>query len=141
MKQQKEGTWWSRNWKWLVPVGCLGAIVLFLAFIAILLSLAIGFIKSSTVYKEPVAMAKVNPSVVEAMGTPIEEGLFVTGKANIEGPSGNAAISIPISGPKGKGTIYVVATKSAGRWTFTTLDVEINDSGTRINLLENRSYF
>ena len=91
--------------------------------------------KSTDVYKTAVARAKSDSAVTEALGTPIDEGWFMTGKTNVEGTSGDADIGIPISGPKGKGTIYAVATKSAGRWTYTTLEVEVKATGQRLSLL------
>lgn len=92
--------------------------------------------KSTDVYKTAVARAKSDSAVTEALGTPIEEGWFMTGKTNVEGTSGEADIGIPISGPKGKGTIYAVAKKTAGRWTYSTLEVEVKESGQRIGLLQ-----
>ena len=38
------------------------------------------------------------------------------------------------SGPKGKGTIYAVATKSAGEWTYSKLEVKIDSTGETIDL-------
>jgi hypothetical protein len=93
-------------------------------------------IKSSEAYKSAVAKAKLHPSVQETIGIPVEEGLFVTGNINVSGPSGQADLSIPIYGPEGKATIYAVAKKSAGRWIFSTLVVEMKDARQRINLLE-----
>jgi len=43
----------------------------------------------------------------------ITDGFFVLGKTNVSGTSGHADLTIPISGPKGKGTIYLVASKFA----------------------------
>jgi hypothetical protein len=45
-------------------------------------------------------------------------------------------MTVPISGPKGKGTIYFVASKFAGKWTFSKLMVEIAKTGQRIDLIE-----
>ena len=81
-------------------------------------------------------MARAEPAVEMALGTPIEEGLFVVGNINISGSSGQADLAIPISGPHGKGTIYAMAEKSAGQWTFSTLVVEIKTTGERIDLME-----
>lgn len=132
MNQPQERNWWHQNWKWFVPVGGLGVIVLLVAGIVYLL---FGFVKSSETYKKAVAKAKTNSAVMEALGSPIGEGLFVMGEIKISGPSGQADLAIPISGPKGKATIYAAATKSAGKWTFSTLEVVIKASGERINLL------
>jgi Cytochrome oxidase complex assembly protein 1 len=128
--------WWSRNWKWFVPVGCLGTIFLVVGFVAVIMFIVFGFMKSSDVYKKAVANAKANSSVVEVLGSPIEEGLFVSGNINVSGTSGRADLSIPISGPDGKATLFVEATRKAGNWDFSTLVVEFKESGTQISLLE-----
>jgi hypothetical protein len=60
------------------------------------------------------------------------------GNINISGSSGEADLAIPISGPEDKGTIYAVAEKSAGRWIYSILEVEIKTTGERIDLLEQK---
>ncbi len=136
MNQQQDQNWWGRNWKWFVPVGCLGSLVLFAAFIAALMCLVFGMMKSSDAYQHAVTKAKASPAVQQALGSPIEEGLFIMGNINVSGSSGQADLSIPVSGPDGEGRLYVVASKSAGRWRFSTLIVEIGETKQRINLLE-----
>ena len=136
MKQESNNNWWNRNWKWFVPVGCLGSLTLFAGFIILIIFLVFGMMKSSDVYKNALANAKAYTAVQEAIGMPIKEGMFIAGNINVSGPSGQADLSIPISGPDGKATIYVVASKSAGQWIFSTLVVEIINTKQRINLLE-----
>jgi hypothetical protein len=133
---KKPTTWWQKNWKWFVPVGCLGLLALFTGFVALIVTIVFGMMKSSDVYKDALAMARAEPAVEMALGTPIEEGLFVVGNINISGSSGQADLAIPISGPHDKGTIYAVAEKSAGQWTFSALVVEIKTTGDRIDLME-----
>lgn len=139
MNQQQETNWWNRNWKWFVPVGGLGAIILLALFCALIAYIAFGFVKSSGVNKEAIAKAKMDSGLMHALGSPIKEGIFVTGNMKISGASGQADLTIPISGPKGKATLYVLATKSADKWKFSTLEVAISGSGERINLLFNVS--
>ncbi len=136
MRLKPEQSWWSRNWKWFVPVGCLGGIVICLVLVVGILALVFGIMKSSEVYKEAVARAEAHPAVQAAIGAPIEKGMFVTGNINTSGTSGKADLAIPISGPDGKATLFTVAKKSEGQWTFTTLIVEIKDTGLRIDLIE-----
>ncbi len=136
MDQQHDKNWLGRNWKWFVPVGCLGTLILFTGFIALILALISGMIKSSDAYKLAVVEAKANPYIQEVMGSPIEPGLFVSGNIQISGSTGQANLSIPISGPDGKGTMYVVAAKSSGQWMFSALDVEVKATGQKIDLLE-----
>jgi hypothetical protein len=69
--------------------------------------------------------ARSNPTVANALGSPIKEGFLVSGNINVNGASGNAELAIPISGPKGKATIYVEAVKSAGEWSFSKLVVKL----------------
>jgi hypothetical protein len=94
-------------------------------------------VKSTDVYKDALARAKVHPAVIEALGSPISEGFFVSGNTNVNGASGEANLSIPIGGPKGKGTIYAAAKKSLGRWNYSGLVFEIAKTHQRIDLLQN----
>ena len=128
--------WWNRNWKWFVPVGCLGTLTLFIAFVVSIAVIVFSAVKSTDVYKDALARARVNPSVIEMIGSPIKEGFLVSGNTNVNGASGEANLSIPISGPKGKGTIYVAASKSLGRWNYSGLIVEIAKTHQRIDLLQ-----
>jgi hypothetical protein len=138
--KEQSRTWWQRNWKWFVPVCCLGALALFAAFAALIVTLVFGMIKSSGVYKDALAITRAHPAVVRALGSPIEEGIYVMGSINVSGSSGHADLAIPISGPKGKGTIYARATKHAGHWTFSKLVVEIKATKERIDLIEYREH-
>ncbi|HEV2022139.1 MAG TPA: cytochrome c oxidase assembly factor Coa1 family protein [Terriglobales bacterium] len=127
--------WWSRNWKWFVPAGCLTLILLFCLFLGLIITIVMGSIKSSDAYKQAVAKARANPTVVEKLGTPIAEGYFVSGNINVENDSGNADLQIPISGPKGKAVIHAVASKSAGKWEYSRLTVTI-EGQPELDLLE-----
>jgi Cytochrome oxidase complex assembly protein 1 len=127
--------WWKRNWKWFVPLGCFSMVVLFLALVGSIALIVFSAMKSTNVYKDALARAKANSAVIEALGQPIKEGFLVSGNTNVNGASGEANLSIPISGPKGKGTIYVAANKSLGRWNYSGLVVEIARTHQRIDLL------
>jgi hypothetical protein len=128
--------WWTRNWKWFVPTGCLTILVLFLVFVGSIVVIVFGAIKSTDPYKDVLARAKKHPAVTEALGSPIKEGFFVSGNTNVNGAAGEANLAISIAGPKGKGTIYVKAAKSLGRWSYSDLVVEIQETRNRIDLLK-----
>src|SRR5690242_7952002 len=115
---QAPSSWWTRNWKWFVPAGCLSLLALLGAFIALTLSFVFGMMKQSDAYQQALARAKASPAVVEALGQPLKEGFFTSGNINVNGPNGDAELAIPISGPKGGGTIYLEANKSTGEWSF-----------------------
>ena len=112
-------------------------VLLFIAFVGSIALIIFSAVKSTDVYKDALARAKSDPRVIEALGSPITEGFLVSGNTNVNGASGEANLSIPISGPKGKGTIYVAATKSVGRWNYSGLVMEIAGTHQRIDLLHN----
>ncbi len=133
-RPNREG-WWSRNWKWFVPVGCLTTLLLFAAGFSLLLSFVFGLMKSSDVYVLALDRARSDRAVIAALGQPIEDGWMASGNISTTGPTGNAELSIPISGPNGSGTIYLEARKSADRWAFRLLEVEVDGRAERIDLL------
>ena len=128
--------WWKRNWKWFVPLGCFSIAALFVVFVGSVVLIVFSAVKSTNVYKNAYGRAKAHPEVIEALGSPITEGFFVSGNTNVNGASGEANLSIPVAGPKGKGTIYVAAKKSLGQWNYTGLVVEIAKTHQRIDLLQ-----
>ena len=128
--------WWKRNWKWFVPVGCFTVVVLFMVFVGSILVIVFSAMKSTDVYKEALARAKADPAVIEALGSPIKEGFLMSGNTNVNGAAGESNLAIPISGPKGKGTIYVSANKALGQWNYSGLVVEIRQTHQRIDLLQ-----
>jgi Cytochrome oxidase complex assembly protein 1 len=128
-------TWWQGNWKWFVPLGCLTTAAVFVVFVGSIVVLVFSTVKSTDVYKDALARGKADPAVIEALGSPITEGFLVSGNTNVNGASGEANLSIPISGPNGKATIYVAAQKSLGRWSYSGLVAEIHKTHQRIDLL------
>jgi hypothetical protein len=127
--------WWSRNWKWFAPVGCLTVIALFAALVAILVFVVMGAMKSTDAYKLALDKAQKDARVQQRLGTPIEAGWFASGSVNVSGSSGKADLTIPISGPKGKATIYVDATKFASEWKFNKLEVGFEGDPEHLDLL------
>lgn len=119
-----------------MPAGCFSILILFVAFVGAIALIVFGAMKSTDVYKDALARARVNSTVIEVLGSPITEGFLISGNTNVNGASGEANLSIPISGPKGKGTIYIAANKSLGRWNYTGLIVEIAKTHQRIDLLQ-----
>jgi hypothetical protein len=123
----------------LITCGALTAVALCIFLIvggaAGIVATVFGSIKSSDVYHSALAEAMTNSEVVNTLGEPVKAGLIPSGSISVENSSGEASLSIPISGPKGKGTLYVEATKSAGTWTYTVLEVAVEGQPGRIDLL------
>jgi hypothetical protein len=127
-------SWWNRNWKWFLPVGCLTIVLVFACFIGAIAMAASAAMKSGDVYKESMARASNDPRVTAALGTPVKSGFFVSGNVSVTNDTGNADIAIPLSGPKGKGSIHSVAEKSAGKWEYSTMTASLPD-GSSVDLL------
>jgi hypothetical protein len=128
--------WFGRNWKWFVPTGCMTIVVLIAAFVGGILALVAGSMKSSDAFTQAMARVQADPQVADKLGRPVNSGWFISGSVNVNGDSGDANLAIPISGPKGKGKVYVEAKKSAGQWHFDTLQVEVEGQPGRIDLLQ-----
>lgn len=128
-------TWLARNWKWFLPAGILLLLLLLATFVGGILFIVESSFRHSDCYVQALMRARADPKVVEKLGQPIEAGWTASGSINVSGSSGNADIAIPITGPRGKGTLYLVSKKNAGRWEFQTLQVEVTGESERIDLL------
>ena len=126
-------SWFSRNWKWAVPLGCIGTMVMFVGFIAAILIAVLGAVRTSDAYRIATSKARQHPAVVDAFGEPIEVGWLVSGNISVDGASGEADLAVPLHGPRGSGTLYIVADKIAGEWTFERMEVEVFHSEERVN--------
>ena len=129
---EPEKNWFRRH---LVATIVMVAVV---AGVGLVLALFVGImslLKSSDVYRQAVTKAQNTPAIVEALGKPVTAGWWLSGNINVSGPSGSADLAIPISGPKGRGTIYAVATKQAGQWRFKLLEVAVDGQAQRIPLV------
>jgi hypothetical protein len=111
-----------------------GIVLVLFAFVTSVLVFAFGLLRGSEVTRLAVERAQASPSVVQQLGTPVKLGLFVNGQINVTATSGRADLEIPIKGPKAKATIYAVADKRAGLWSFSSLEIGF-DEGRRLDLL------
>lgn len=134
--QQQQPGWFSRNWKWLVGLGCLLPIMCCGIFGAVTYFTVTKVIQNSGVYAKAVPMAITDPDVVAALGAPVAPGMMLQGSVNETNGRGTADLSIPLEGSKAKGTLKINATKPSSNadWEFQVLEVEAG--GKTINLLK-----
>jgi TonB family protein len=133
-QQQQKGCL-GRNWKWMLPVGCLGLILGLVALVGGIFLVAMSAIKSSEVYQGALRAAQAHPAAVERLGEPIKDGWLVTGNVKYDAGGGNANFEIPVSGPKNSGKLYVRAISPDGTWMFERLDLAVAGAET-ISLLD-----
>jgi hypothetical protein len=118
---------------WL-GIGCGVMLLGIVAFVCVFLITLFGALRSSTPFKESTARAQADPRVVSALGRPVEVEMFFSGKVNTHNRDGDADLNIGLSGPRGKARLIVVATKSAGVWSYSTMRVD-PERGAPIDLL------
>ncbi len=113
-----------------VGCGCLGLIALMIAGVAIIFFGVMGVIKKSDTYSDTLALMQTHPEAIAALGEPIEPGFMLMGNISIQNGEGAADLTIPVSGPKGSGTMRVVADKPSGSssWNYTTRELRLDDT-------------
>jgi len=135
MEDQRQKSWFARNWGWVLGGGCLTLIVLFFLGIGSIFFGVSKMFTSSEPYQYAMEKTISNPAIIEVLGEPIEEDGMMNGSINLSGDDGNADFKIPISGPKGTGRIIVKATKDYGKWEYEKLYVQFQGEEENINLL------
>jgi TonB family protein len=125
----------GRNWKWMLPVGCLGLILGLVALVAGILFVAMSAVKSSDVYQGALKVAQAHPAATERLGEPVRDGWLVKGNVEVDAGGGNANLEIPVSGPKGSGTLLVRAVSPDGAWMYERLDLAV-EGGETVSLLD-----
>lgn len=120
----QQPNWFSRNWKWLVPVGCLVPLMCCGVFGVGTYFAASKMIEGSPAFAEAFSRASQHPEVTAALGSPLTPGFGMSGEIKETNGSGRADFTVPLNGSKGSGSLHVVARRSAGRWTFQTIEVE-----------------
>lgn len=134
LPQPMQRSWLERNARWKIPLGCLMLFLLVGTFVTVLIAVIMASFHNSVAYQQALAKASENQQVRNLIGEPIQPGWFSSGTINVNGSTGNADLSIPISGPRGKGTIRAVAKKN-GVWNFTWLQVTIEGRPQPVDLL------
>ena len=130
-------SWWKRNWKWVVPVaGCFTIIITVVLAIGAIFFGVSNAIEDSQPYEYALEKINTDEDLINALGSPIEKDGMVSGDWKYSNGKKSAHMAIPISGPKGKGTLFVEATGEGDDWIYHVIRVEIEDSET-FDIMEN----
>lgn len=134
-QQAQNLNWFRRNPGKAVALIAATVVAFFVLFAGSIFFFVFGLLRNSGPAKLAIARSQSNPAVVQYLGQPIRPGFFVSGSENTSGPSGHAELSIPVSGPKAKGTIYLITDKNLGLWSFSELVFAPEHGSERINLM------
>ena len=116
-------------------IGCGAIIILGVACIAAIVLFVFGAIKSTDAYRGARSRVERDPRVIEALGSPVETGWWISGHVNVENRRGTADFTFPVHGPKDRGTVHAVAAKENDRWDYSELTVTPSN-GPPIDLLK-----
>ena len=82
-----------------------------------------GMMRQSDVYRMTLRRAQNSPCVNALIGSPLTPGWLISGNEQTSDTSGSADMSIPVRGPKGKGSLDVAAKKQDGVWKINSLNL------------------
>lgn len=129
---------------WMVSAVVLLPIIVIACFFPMTISIIILMLlgkcwhtRSSPVYKMSVALAEKSEKVTELLGQPLRKGLLATGNRLITAKGTMATMTIPLSGPQKKASLFVVAHKNDEDWQLETLKLRCRGSNQNIDLLAN----
>lgn len=126
--------WWERNWKWFLPTLLVTGLLCFTGFCVLLFGMINSMMKSSEPYQTAMQRAQAQPQVIAALGEPIKAGYFIQGNIGTQGSRGSADLAIPLSGPRGEATLYVVGEQTAGQWHYELMVVRVDGQDRAIEL-------
>ena len=108
----------------------------------VLIALVVGMffgifalLANSDVAKLAVSRAQQNPEMVARLGLPMRHSIWVKGNIETTGSAGKAELTLPLTGPKSAGSLYLKAHKVAGVWKFDELEFRQDGSSIPLDLL------
>ena len=74
---------------------------------------------------------EADPALAEMLGTPVTVGWLVSGSIATGGATTTLDLALPVSGPKGAGTLYVQGTQTAGgAWEYQVFTLVMDGEST-----------
>ena len=117
---------------WIVLVVCVVGAISFWALLYI--GITSTFTESEP-YQVSLQLALSDKNIGEKLGYPIDIGKFPSGKFVSSNLKSEAVLKISLTGTKQSGTLYVEATKFAGKWKYDELLLIVDETDERIELI------
>ncbi len=138
MEEQKQKSWFARNWLWVVPSGgCLIVIIVMIVGAGIFFTKMPDLISKTKPMQVGMTRALTNETLIDAIGEPIEvdRSREPEGEMSLKNSDGDFEMSFPLKGPDGEATLYIKAQKEdGGEWIYETLSVIVEDTQEVIDL-------
>jgi len=133
----RQKSWWQRNFKWLVPVALIAAVVaVVFSFTGSMGDFAQAY-ADMPLYEKAHNKAASDNRVAEKLGTlkPIDKMTVAEGAVNYS-EDGNAMNgTITLKGSKGKGKMDINAIKVNGAWQYNSIKVRLKNPDSEIVVL------
>ncbi len=102
---------------------CVAAVIMasFGLWVGSLMVAVESMFRSSEIYQMTLKTAQASPCVAATLGVPLTPAWTISGNMKESAEDGSADLSIPVHGPKGKGTLELEAEKQSGTWKITSL--------------------
>lgn len=143
MHGQPKKSWFARHWFWVVPTIILLPVLCCCGGGGALVWFGIKTITELPPYQDSIAEVQQHPDIIAELGSPIPDpGVFEMMKNGGDMNASNTGAtmyfdaSVPIDGPNGSGTLYVVGESNDGgvTWVYTTREFSIDSTGETIYL-------
>jgi hypothetical protein len=123
----------KRGWRiWVIAgVAVLGVLI---AFGVAMYFMVTSILKDTDAYRIAMEKLQASPEAMAMLGPPLTTGM-PSGSISTSGPTGEAALAIPVEGQKARGVLYVAATKDMGRWKASRIELEIEGEAQRFDLI------
>jgi hypothetical protein len=123
VEDAQRATWFQRNRKWAIPVGCLlllmGGCLASLAVVGLKATKAMTaeYTDIASLPRQAANEARISQPVIDLLGQPIEAGQMRNAHYQRNNSDTHVDFELPISGPKGKGTLKARAFRTEAKGT------------------------
>jgi len=108
-------------------------------FVVAILLWGIVFLNASL---EPVRLAVITAQTSDgfrnAVGQPVQTGVFVRGRMDLFSSAGNAHLTIPVFGEKGRGVLREWAQQDSGKWRLCGLVYRAEDGESQVTIVSDK---
>jgi hypothetical protein len=128
-------SWLDQHPHWKILVGGLIVLGLLLLLVGAAVFGTMASVRSSSPYQEAISRLYASPQVIEALGEPLQTGFIFFGSYQGHGYSGEEDFKLRVSGPKGRGALYVCASRNNNRWRTDIMRFSVDGSSEAVDLL------
>jgi hypothetical protein len=118
----------------MIPLALVILLLISGGLIAFNLKSSAAKIRSSEPYQHALARALANADVLKVLGAPVAPGKLAVGDITVRGDSGDADFHFNLVGRWRSATVHVVATRSGGQWSYSTINFLPTGGGEQIDL-------